>query len=214
MNGPLGCSRRPPSCRSNTCSNTESGSQPRPSAAIGHTAPDPGMTASSPDASDGQRTLVVMGASAGGVETLRRVVADLPTDLGAAVCVVLHISPGAPSALASILGRAGSLPCRAVADHEELRAGEILVAPPDRHVVIQDGHVVLSSGPRENGHRPAVDALFRTAAENLKGCVIGVVLSGMRDDGTAGLAVIKANGGLAVVQDPEEALTAGCRATR
>jgi two-component system chemotaxis response regulator CheB len=125
------------------------------------------------------------------------------------VCVVLHISPGAPSALAAILGRAGPLPCRAVRDHERLHQGEILVAPPDRHVVIEDGHVALSTGPRENGHRPSVDALFRTAAENLDGRVIGVVLSGMRDDGTAGLVVIKANGGLALVQDPEEALYGG-----
>ena len=150
-----------------------------------------------------------MGASAGGVETLRRVVAGLPADLNAAVCVVLHIAPGGPSALAAILGRAGPLPCRAVTDHEALRTGQILVAPPDRHVLIEDGHVTLSGGPRENGHRPSVDALFRTAAENLQGRVIGVVLSGTRDDGTAGLAIIKEHGGLTVVQDPDEALYGG-----
>jgi two-component system chemotaxis response regulator CheB len=161
------------------------------------------------DESAPHRDLVVIGASAGGVEVLRRVVADLPEDLDAAVCVVLHIAPGSPSALAPILQRAGRLPCHAAQDGDDLRAGQILVAPPDRHLVVEDGRVRLTLGPRENGHRPAVDALFRSAAKACGGRVIGVILSGTRDDGAAGLAVIKACGGAAVVQDPKEALYAG-----
>jgi two-component system, chemotaxis family, protein-glutamate methylesterase/glutaminase len=153
--------------------------------------------------------IVVIGASAGGVETLQRVVSGLPDDLPATICIVLHVHPGSPSALASILRRATTLPCRAAVDGEDLHDGEILVAPPDRHLAIADSHVTLTVGPRENGHRPSVDVLFRSAAEAHDGRVIGVVLSGTRDDGTAGLAVIKAHGGGTIVQDPEEALYAG-----
>jgi two-component system chemotaxis response regulator CheB len=160
-----------------------------------------------------RRDLIVIGASAGGVETLRRVVAELSPKLPAAICIVLHISPGSPSALASILQRAGPLPCRPARDGDALEEGRILVAPPDRHMVIEDRHVRLTVGPRENGHRPAVDVLFRSAAAVGDGRVIGVVLSGTRDDGTAGLAVIKSNGGAAVVQDPQDALYAGMPAS-
>lgn len=156
-----------------------------------------------------KRDLVVIGASAGGVETLKRVVSGLPRDLPAAVCIVLHISPGSPSALAHILERAGVLPCRAASDGESLRSGQILVAPPDHHLVIEDGKARLTVGPRENGHRPAVDVLFRSAAAARHTRVIGVVLSGTRDDGAAGLAVIKSSGGATIVQDPAEALYPG-----
>lgn len=156
--------------------------------------------------SAGHRDLVVIGASAGGVEVLSRVVRDLPTDLRAAVCIVLHIAPGSPSMLAHILGRAGRLPCRPARDGERLRNGVILVAPPDHHLVIEDSHVRLTVGPRENGHRPAIDVLFRSAATALDSRVIGVVLTGTRDDGSAGLAVIKASGGGTIVQDPRDAM--------
>ena len=163
------------------------------------------------DRTDGRggRDLVVIGASAGGVETLKRVAADLPAGLKAAICVVLHIAPESPSALASILRRSGPLPCHPAREGERLHLGEIVVAPPDRHLVIEDRHVHLTVGPRENGHRPAVDVLFRSAAANGDGRVVGVVLSGTRDDGAAGLAAIKANGGATIVQDPDDALYAG-----
>jgi two-component system chemotaxis response regulator CheB len=159
------------------------------------------------------RDLVVIGASAGGVETLKRVVAGLPADLAATVCVVLHIAPSSPSALAKILARSGPLSCHQATDGEELRPGEILVAPPDRHLEIEDNHARLTIGPRENGHRPAVDTLFRSAAHARDGRVIGVVLSGTRDDGAAGLATIKASGGATIVQDPDDALYSGMPAS-
>jgi two-component system chemotaxis response regulator CheB len=153
--------------------------------------------------------IVAIGASAGGVEALQRVVRGLPPDLPAAICIVLHLHPGSPSALAAILRRATALPCRTAVDGEELREGEILVAPPDRHLAIKGDRVALTVGPRENGHRPSVDVLFRSASAAQDGRVVGVVLSGTRDDGSAGLAVIKANGGGTIVQDPEDALYPG-----
>ncbi|MBV9942727.1 MAG: chemotaxis protein CheB [Solirubrobacterales bacterium] len=162
---------------------------------------------------DGRRDLVVIGASAGGVETLIQVARDLPTDLRAAVCIVLHIAPGSPSMLGRILSRAGRLPCRSARDGDRLRDGEILVGTPDHHLAIEESHVRLTVGPRENGHRPAIDVLFRSAARAFDSRVVGVVLSGTRDDGAAGLAVIKANGGATIVQDPHDAMYPGMPAS-
>ena len=140
---------------------------------------------------------------------LKRLVADLPSGLPAAVCIVLHMAPSSPSALAGILQRSGPLRCRFAGDDEPLNEGEIVVAPPDHHLVVVDGRLRLTAGPRENGHRPAVDVLFRSAAQARGSRVLGVVVSGTRDDGAAGLAVIKAAGGAAVVQKPEDALYPG-----
>jgi two-component system, chemotaxis family, protein-glutamate methylesterase/glutaminase len=156
-----------------------------------------------------RRELVVIGASAGGVEALKDVVSGLPADLPAALCVVLHIAPTSPSALADILSRAGRLPCRQAEDGTPLRHGTIVVAPPDHHLIVEDNVARLSVGPRENGHRPSVDVLFRSAAAARHDQVVGVVLSGTRDDGAAGLAAIKASGGAAIVQDPDEAMYSG-----
>ncbi len=163
----------------------------------------------SPTLEEARHDLVVIGASAGGVQTLRRVVAGFPAELPATICIVVHIAPTSPSALAQILGRAGVLPCHAARDGDLLLPGEILVAPPDRHLEVEDSHVRLTTRPPDRGHRPSVDALFRSASFAFNGRVVGVVLSGSQDDGAAGLAVIKSRGGAAVVQDPNEALYAG-----
>ena len=153
-----------------------------------------------------RRDIVVIGASAGGVEPLRDLVRALPADLPAAVFVVLHIAPSGPSVLPTILQRSGSLPAVHPVHGERILPGRIYVAPPDRHMLLRGGRITLTMGPRENRCRPAIDPLFRSAAFEFGPRVIGVVLSGSLDDGTAGLRSISERGGLTVVQDPEEAL--------
>ena len=150
--------------------------------------------------------VVVAGASAGGLEPLVALVRGLPADFAAPVCIVLHTSPHGPGRIAQVLARASRLPVANAVDDEPLRAGHVYVAPPDRHLVLELGRVRLTRGPRENRQRPAVDALFRSAAYVYGARAIGIVLSGALDDGTAGLWAIKDRGGVAIVQDPEEAL--------
>ena len=150
--------------------------------------------------------IIVIGASAGGVEAIMTVVHDLPADLPAAIFVVLHIPAQSPSLLPSILSRAGPLVAIHPEDNEKIKHGHIYVAPPDLHLLVEHGYVRVTHGPRENRHRPAVDPLFRSAARAYGSRVVGVILTGSLDDGTAGLLAVKRRGGIGVVQDPNTAL--------
>lgn len=152
------------------------------------------------------RDLIVMGASAGGIEAVQRVVSALPGDLEAAVLVVLHTSGRSGSLLPQILGRASMLGASHPVDGERIQRGHIYVAPPDFHMLVEDGQLRVLQGPRENLHRPAIDPLFRSAAVAAGRRVIGVVLTGMLDDGTSGLMVVKGHGGAAIVQDRKTAM--------
>jgi len=153
-----------------------------------------------------RRDIVVIGASAGAFDTLKQLIAGLPADFAAAVLIVRHMAPQGPSLLPEILSAAGSLPAVDAVDGTPLRTGYIYVAPPDHHLLVEPERVRVTRGPKENRFRPSVDALFRSAAYSFGPRVIGVVLSGYLDDGTAGLWVVKDRGGIAIVQDPAEAL--------
>lgn len=153
--------------------------------------------------------IIVVGASAGGVEAAARLVRDLPPDLPAAVFIVIHFPGHATSVMPRILNNAGTLPAAHAEDGEPIRHGRIYVARPDHHLLVERGRVRVVRGPKENHQRPAVDPLFRSAAAAYGPQVVGVVLSGSLDDGTAGLLAIKRRGGVAVVQDPQDALVPG-----
>jgi len=150
-----------------------------------------------------KRNIIVVGASAGGVEALCELFKNLSEHLNAATFVAMHV--GADSVLPEILSRCGKLPAIPAANKKRYKRGCIYVAPPQHHLLIKNGVTLLSRGPRENGYRPAIDVLFRSAAREHRSKVIGIVLSGGRDDGSAGLFAIKSRGGIAIVQDPAEA---------
>ena len=152
------------------------------------------------------KQIVVIGASAGGIEALRALAAGLPEHFPAAICIVLHTSPQSPGVLPEILNKAGTMPAVNARAGDRLRAGRIYVAPPDRHLLVEPGRVHLTRGPKENRFRPAIDPLFRSAAQVYGPGAIGVILTGNLDDGTAGLWAIKQLGGTTIVQDPEDAL--------
>jgi len=141
------------------------------------------------------RNIVVIGASAGGVDALMRLAALLPADMKAAVLIVLHVGAGI-SRLADLLNHAGSLPAGQPGDGEEIRAGHIYVAPPDLHMVVEGDRIRLLRGPKENFSRPAIDPLFRSAAAAFGQQVVGIVLTGQLSDGSAGLVAIKDKGGI------------------
>ncbi|GAA4001601.1 chemotaxis protein CheB [Deinococcus rubellus] len=149
--------------------------------------------------------LVVIGTSAGGMQPLIELAAGLPADFPAAICIVMHIPAYAPSFLPDILGRAGPLPVSQPVNHEPVLPGHLYCAPPDHHLLIEEGHFCVTKGPKENRVRPAVDTLFRSAAYSEGPNVIGVVLSGLLDDGTSGLWTIDHFGGTTIVQDPQDA---------
>lgn len=153
-----------------------------------------------------KRDIIVIGTSAGGVEALKKLAGALPRDLKAAVFIVLHVAPYSLGILPEILEREGPLPVANAKDWEPIEQGRIYVAPPDRHMLLdENGYVRITRGPRENRFRPAVDPLFRSAAHAFGPRVVGVVLTGWLDDGTAGLWAVKERGGVAVVQHPDDA---------
>jgi two-component system chemotaxis response regulator CheB len=149
--------------------------------------------------------ITVIGGSAGSIGVVRQLLRDLPVDYPAAVFVVIHLAPDSPSVLADILQRASALPVSFARQNAPVRLGTVTVAPPDRHLILEGHRAVLSHRPRENGHRPSIDVLFRSAAFACGPRVTGVVLSGMLDDGSAGLWAIRQRRGMAVVQDPTDA---------
>jgi len=153
--------------------------------------------------------IVVIGASAGGIEALRTLVAALPADFPAPICIVVHTAPQSPAVLGEILSRAGPLAATNASDGERLRPSHIYVAPPDWHLVVEPGTVRVTKGPKENLFRPAIDPLFRSAAQVYGPGVIGVILTGQLDDGTAGLLTVKQLGGTAIVEDQADALYPG-----
>jgi two-component system chemotaxis response regulator CheB len=153
-----------------------------------------------------RRDIVVIGASAGGIDALKVLVSSLPKDLDAAVFITLHVPPYSMGIVAEILERAGSLPVSYAKDWEAIENGRIYVAPPDRHLLFEkQGYVRVTRGPRENRFRPAIDPMFRSAALCFGHRVIGVILTGWLDDGTAGLRAVRERGGLTMVQHPDDA---------
>lgn len=152
-----------------------------------------------------KRNIIVIGASAGGFEAIKQLVADLPPDLDAAIFIVWHMSPDVKGILPQVINQQKTILATNALDNEPIAYNHIYVAPPDRHLVLEKGFVRVTHGPKENRFRPAVDPLFRSAAYFYGTRVIGIVLSGALDDGTAGLWTIKSRGGIAIVQDPEDA---------
>jgi two-component system, chemotaxis family, protein-glutamate methylesterase/glutaminase len=153
----------------------------------------------------GNRDLIVVGCSAGGVEALPKLLSPLPRNLPAAICIVQHLAPSENPYLVDILRRTSPLKVQWAEQGMPLERANVYVAPPDMHMLFMNEFLRLSHGPRENHARPSIDKLFRSAAAEHDGRVIGVLLTGMLDDGVGGLRDIQAAGGITIVQDPDDA---------
>jgi len=150
--------------------------------------------------------VVVIGSSWGGLHALHQVLEALPADLPAAVCIAQHRAPDdEEAALAGLLARGCALTVRDADDKDELRDGEVLLAPPDYHLLVESGTVALSVDEPVRFSRPSIDVLFNSAADAYRERVIGVILTGSNADGAEGLARIRSRGGHALVQDPTTA---------
>jgi two-component system chemotaxis response regulator CheB len=153
-----------------------------------------------------RKDIVVIGTSSGGVEALKTLVRGLPKEFNPSTFIVLHTAPQGPGSLAQILKDAGRLPTISPVDWELFKAGHIYVAPPDCHLLLdRSGFMRVTKGPKENLFRPAINPLFRSAAQAFGSRVIGLILTGALDDGASGLRMVKQKGGVAIVQDPLDA---------
>src|SRR5690606_21642109 len=152
-----------------------------------------------------KRNIIVIGASAGGFEALKTIVQSLPPNLDASIFIVWHMGPDVRGILPDVLNKLNTIRAANARDNEPIETNHIYVAPPDHHLLIEEGRLRVTRGPKENRFRPAVDPLFRSAAYTYGNRVIGIVLSGALDDGSAGLWRVKESGGITVVQDPSDA---------
>lgn len=153
-----------------------------------------------------QPFIVCIGASAGGLNAILDLVSQFPADLNAAVFIVLHLSKASlGTILAEKIKQNTALGCHIARDKEKIQKGQIYIAPPDAHLLVKNDHILIGHGPAENRFRPSIDVLFRSAAAHFTERVIGVILTGMLNDGTNGMSAIKQSGGYCIVQDPNEA---------
>ncbi|HMF27513.1 MAG TPA: chemotaxis protein CheB [Candidatus Cybelea sp.] len=148
---------------------------------------------------------VVVGGSAGAIDPLRKFVSEVPAEFPAAIFIANHVPPDSVSALPHLLARAGALFATHAIDNAPIAPGQIIVAPPDHHLMVEDGVMRVSQGPMENNQRPSIDVLFRSAAMNFKSATCGILLSGTLDDGSAGIVAIHEAGGATFVQEPDDA---------
>lgn len=152
------------------------------------------------------RNIIVIGASAGGIPAVNAVIQEFPEDLDAAIVVVLHVSRKSNSTnIAKSFQRNTSLTCRVASNEMPLRKGHLYVAPPEQQLMIKNNSLRLTNGPHENKYRPSIDVLFRSAAVHYGNRSIGIILTGLFEDGTSGMHAIKRSGGICMIQDPAEA---------